>query len=264
MATKKTLLEITQEILSDMTSDEVNSITDTVEAEEVARIVVATFRNMSDNRNWAHQKTTAQLTGQGDTDKPTHFTVASNIKQIESVRYNKIVDGETRKQYKEIYWKEPDDFLRYVNKRNNDESNIEVVTDTGGIELLIRNDIAPTYYTSFNDDEVVMDSYDEDVDSTLQTSKTQIICYKTPTTSFDDDWTPDLPEEAFSGLIERAKVAAQHKVNDFKDLVAAEESGKQQRWLSRKNWRVNGGLKYPNYGRKGRKWRRDPTFERHN
>jgi hypothetical protein len=43
---KKTLLEIVQDILSDMDSEEVNSISDSNEARQVARIVQTTFYNL--------------------------------------------------------------------------------------------------------------------------------------------------------------------------------------------------------------------------
>ena len=43
MAIKKNLLEIVQNILSDMDSQEVNSISDSIEAMQVAQIVETTF-----------------------------------------------------------------------------------------------------------------------------------------------------------------------------------------------------------------------------
>ena len=43
MAIKKNLLEIVQNILSDMDSEEVNTISDTVEAMQVAQIVETTL-----------------------------------------------------------------------------------------------------------------------------------------------------------------------------------------------------------------------------
>ena len=49
---KYTLLEIVQEILSDMDSDEVNSIDDTVESQQVASIVRSAYMAIMSNRNW--------------------------------------------------------------------------------------------------------------------------------------------------------------------------------------------------------------------
>ena len=46
---KMTLLEITQDIMSDMDSDNVNSINDSVEALQVAQVVKTTYYNIISN-----------------------------------------------------------------------------------------------------------------------------------------------------------------------------------------------------------------------
>ncbi len=43
---KRTLLEMTQSILSDMDSEAVNSISDTVEAQQIASVVEDTYYNI--------------------------------------------------------------------------------------------------------------------------------------------------------------------------------------------------------------------------
>jgi hypothetical protein len=47
---KMTLLEMTQDILSDMDSDEVNSINDSVESLQVAQIIKTTYFNIVNGR----------------------------------------------------------------------------------------------------------------------------------------------------------------------------------------------------------------------
>ena len=39
------------------------------------------------------------------------------------------------------------------------------------------------------------------------------------------------------------------KLKEVQDIKSEQEAGRQQRWLSRKAWTVNGGIRYPNYGR---------------
>jgi len=50
---KLTLLEMTQDIMSDMDSDDVNSINDSVEALQVAQIIKTTYYNIIDGKNYA-------------------------------------------------------------------------------------------------------------------------------------------------------------------------------------------------------------------
>lgn len=257
---KYSLLEIVQEVLSDMDSDEVNSISDTMESEQVATIVRSTYFAQINTRNWPHTRKLLSLVASGDDALPTHTTLADPVKELISVRYNCVRSGETKRVYRDIKYKDADDFLRITNRRNTDESNIDIIIDPTGVELLIRNDTAPTYLTSFDDKTLVFDSYDSAVDDTIQTSKIQAMGYVIPVWLHEDDFIPDLPEEAFIGLIEEAKSRASFKLKQMADSKAEQESGRQQRWLSRKAWRVAGGVKYPNYGRNGARNYRDPTF----
>ena len=261
---KLSLLDIVQDILSDMDSDEVNSISDTLESAQVANIVKSTYFALMSNRNWPHLKQGISLEASGDMAKPTHMKLGDNVKEISFINYDKVRDGETRKRYEAVKWREPDDFLRHTNNRNSTQSNIQTVVDYSGIDLLVRNDTAPTYYTSFDDVHVVFDSYDSSVDDTLQSSKVQAQAYVAPTWAHADSFIPNLPEEAFTLLLEEAKSRAQLKLRQVQDAKAEQEAGRQNRWLARKAWRVSGGVKYPNYGRGGHKSTNSPYFDKNN
>lgn len=257
----KTLLDITQEILSRMDGDEVNSISDTEESEQVARHIVSTYDAMVSNSNWFHTRRALTLVPRSDTDYPTHISLNENVKELSFINYNKVKSGETRKDYREVKWKEPDDFLRYINTRDSTASNVQVVTDDSGIELLILNDKAPEYFTSFDDENIIFDSFDSDVDTTIQSSKVQAQGFIIPTLALEDTAEPQLPPDAMVALIEEATSKAQWWVRQFQDTKSEQESKRQKRWLARKQWRTHGGIKYRDYGRQARR-QRDVTFER--
>ncbi len=245
----KTLLSYTQDILDLMVSDEVNSISDTAEATIVAKIVLAAFKTMVSTRYWPHLNDLFQLDAFSDSETPTHFKVPDSIKKVTLVQYNKIRANETRIRYEEIRWKEPDAFLRFINPRNNDNTNVTAVSDPTGIKLMIRNDCQPQYYTSFDDENIVMDAYDSSIDSTLQSSKTMAWGSIKPAFTLADDYSIDLPEEAESTLLEEALSTAQYRINTFNDVKAEQQAVKGHRWLSRNARKMQGGIKYPNYGR---------------
>lgn len=253
-----------QDVLNDLDSDEVNSIDDTIEAQQVAQIIKSTYIAMMSNRNWPHQMKLLSFEASGDDALPTHVTLQQPVKEMVSVNYNKARDGETRRRYQPMRWLEPDDFLRHTNKRNSDEDNIDIIIDPSGVELLIRNDLPPTYYTSFNDNVLVFDSYDSSVDDTIQESKIQARAYVMNSWVHLDDAVPDLPDEAFTALLEEAKSRASLKLKQQADQKAEQESRRQQAWLARKNWRVQGGIKYPDYGRKGGKAMHSPYIDKDN
>lgn len=257
---KKTLIEIVSEILSDMSSDYVASISDTEESEQVAQIVQSTYYAMIANRNWPHTLRLLHLTPYSDNDYPTHMKIEDELKELRSVFYNKAPYGSTKYVFEPVRYREPDDFLRLTNARNSDNVDTNVIVDPSGVILLILNNKHPDYYTSFDDENMVFDSWDNSVDSTLQAIKTQARGYIIPQFEMEDDFVPDLPTEAFTALIEEAKSKAMFKLKQMEDVKAEQEAGRQQRWLSRKAWRVHENNLYPyNFGR-GRKRYKDPTF----
>mgnify|MGYP000149502562 CR=1 FL=1 len=55
----------------------------------------------------------------------------------------------------------------------------------------------PSFYTSFDDEHIVMDSYKSSVETTLQNSKTQAYGVVYPTFTISDTFTPDLDDTLF-------------------------------------------------------------------
>ena len=246
---RKSLLQITQDILSDMSGDEINSISDTEEAAQVVSIVKNTYYAMMSNTNWPHTRRGLTVEALSNTDYPNYLTIKDNLKELISIYYNVRQLGDTRDIYKLMTWLEPDQFLYKTNQRNSNEGNVDTVIDHSGIKTFIYNDKAPEFYTSFDDVKIIFDSYDKVVNATLQASKVQALGYVIPEFKIEDDFIPDLPVDAFSMLYERSLSACQFKIRQFQDVKAEQEGLKQGRWMSRKNWVVNGGIKYPNYGR---------------
>jgi len=248
---KKTLFEIVDDILNDLDADKVNSITDTVESEQVAQIVQTCYYEMLGNRNWPHTRKLVQFNALGDLSKPNYLRAPEEMKELVFFRYDCQKLGDTIPDLQDIKYKEPEEFLRMLSKRSGD--NLDQVVDFSGSTLLIFNDKHPQYWTSFDDEYVVTDSYDSAVDDTLKQSKTQCLAYIIPSWSHVDTFVPDLPIEAFPALIEEAKSTAFIALKQVANQKAEQKSNRQQRWLSRKAWTLDGGIKYENYGRKSRK-----------
>jgi len=263
---KITLLEIVQEIMSDMDTDEVNSIFDTVESEQIASIVKRSYINLISTRNWPHLSKLIQLFNSGTLARPTHLSMPENIKELEFLNYNVSKKDETKRVYKEMTYLDPVEFLFKINNRNSDNENIEVIDNGGGVELLIDNSHPPRYWTSFNDQDIVFDSFDNTVDSTLQASKVQAKAYMTPTWVMEDSFVPDFPAEAFSNLVEEAKSTAFIVLKQVANGKAEANAQRQARWLSRKSWSAKGGIQFAKFGRrgKGRDSQKDSTFRQDN
>lgn len=250
---KYTLLEMVQDILSDMDADEVNSIDDTVESTQVAQIIKTTYFTLLDSRNWDYHRRLVGLVASTDPLLPTHTYLPANMKELVFVNYDVHQSNQNRRIFRTMKYLYPDEFLRRSNDLNTEADYVETITDTSGVTLLIRNDIAPSVYTSFDDKTLVFDAYDKAVDDTLQTSKFQCMGFIIPPWLPEDDFVPDLPIEAFSLLLQESKSVASLSIGQKANQKAEQASQKQDRWLSRKQWQVHGGIRYPSYGRKGRK-----------
>lgn len=250
---RTTLLDVVQEVLSAMDSDQVNSIMDTFESEQVVSIARAVYRDMVSNRNWPFFRRTLQFNSLASTGLPTHMTLQDEIKELIFVNYDTARATSNRNRYETMVWLEPDEFLRRLNQLNDNANDVEIVIDPTGIELAIQVDKPPQFYTSFDDQTIVFDSFDRAVDDTLQSSKIQALGYIMPSFTESDTWEIDLPRDAISAYIAEVKstcfVDLKQQVNEKAEATAR----RQQAWLSRKDWRANGGIIYPNYGRRGRK-----------
>jgi hypothetical protein len=172
---RPTLLDLTQRILSAMDSDSVNSISDTLEAEQIADIIRETYLDIVDEYDLKAVHTIFKLNASGTTARPTHMSLPEGYHSVEWIAYDKrATSSATQRVFTKIPYMEPGDFVAAINGRNNDDAEVDVISDPTGVELLIRNDTHPSYWTTFNGNLFVFDSYDSSIDSTLQSSKTQV------------------------------------------------------------------------------------------
>jgi len=229
---KLTLLDMTQRILSSMDADGVNSYDDTIESEQVAWIIRDTYYDLINNIEIPEHRKLITLTALGDSSTPTHMLVPDGVRRIEEVRYNTVASGGTAKDYNVISWVEPEEFLTRVLSRDSDLSTVSVVSIDGG-EVLIRSDKAPDFYTSFDDQYLIFDSYDSDVDSTLQSSKFMVWGIEEPTFTMSNTFTPDLDVNLFPLLLNEAKSVAHVELNQRANPKAEQVSLRQKiRWQS--------------------------------
>ena len=247
---KMTLLEIVQDILSDMDSDEVNSINDSVESLQVAQIVKTAYYNIVDGKDYPWLYELFQLGTSGTTARPTHLRLPETIIDLQWIKYDCKKAGETRNRFTKIEYKTPEQFLDITDQRLSTDSKITVVTDSTGIKINVYDDRAPSYFTSFDDDYLVFDAYNSGVESSLQNSKTQCHGKRSVAFTLSDTFTPDLPVQMFTYLLNEAKSSAFMTLKQMPNPKAEQVSVSQKRKMSQEAWKISNGITYPNYGRK--------------
>lgn len=250
---KLSLLDMVQDILSDLNDDEVNSIADTVESLQVAQILKSSYFELMNLQNWPHLKRLMALISSSDSERPTHMIVPDLVKEVEQIEYNRKTSASGRDAYKVIKYLSPDEFLRITNTYDSTNPSVKRVVDYSGVSLLIYTDRQPEYWTSFDDDNIVFNSYDSGVESTLQASNSRMFGYVSATWRMVDTFIPDMPEEMFSMLLAEAKSVAFVRLKQVADQKAEQQSRRQMARMKRNSWVTQGGIGLPNYARRSKK-----------
>lgn len=250
------LLEMVKTILSAMDSDEVDSITDTVESQQVATLLKQVYYDLAVDLQLPEHDGLFELTASGSASQPTLMYVPSNVSRIDRILYNNKLSTETYSNYKEVYYKPWDEFLRsQTSLRDATASTIgemDFTNNSETFEVMYWNDRMPSWFSSVDDYTLVFDAYDSDEDTTLQKSKTQ--CYGSvyPTWTESDTFEPDLDPTQFSYFLNRAKVRAFAELKQAVNQEAAAETRIQKvrnQKVKRRLPNLTEHQRLPNYGR---------------
>jgi hypothetical protein len=235
---RKTLLQMTQGILSDMDSEAVNSLSDSEEAMQIASVIQDTYFNIVSARAIPEHDQLVKLEALSDDELPTYLRYPAQLKEIRLFEYNG----------REVYWKDP---VKFLNDMPNEENDgvIEVIDPLSTTKLYMRNDKNPRYYTSFDDEYIVCDSYNAEEDDTLQASKTR--CWGTvrPTFSLTDTFIPDLDEVLFPYLLAESKSVCFSLFKSGSDPKVEQAARRLKSYVQNDQFKTKRSPSRPLYGR---------------
>jgi len=250
---KKTLLQIVQSVMSDMNSDEINSISDSVEGQQVASICRDTYFDIVSRKELAANSSLGQLLSYGDNLQPTTLIVPDNVQRVEWLTYNKKRSDDDKDQFELLQYVYPEDFLFRSNSLDSQTDYVQTIQVSGGASVAIRTDLPPSIWTSFNDDQIILDSFCSDFEDTIQGIHTQSKFFTIPSFTISDNFVPDLPTEMFAMYLAECKAASFVFIKDAGNAKAEEVANRQRYVMSQKGWKSAGGIQYADYGRASRK-----------
>lgn len=228
---KRTLLEMTQEILSAMESDEVNSITDTVESNAVALLIKGVYYDICTEMNLFSNNSLFELNASGDILQPTLMTIPSNVMNVDWVEYDVQEDGDTYPDWQRITFVPLDEFLCRQNALRNDTSNVGEITFTlhgETFQTMYNSDRRPHSYTCVDDYTLLFDAYNSDLDTTLVKNKTRCSGAMIPVFTMSDTFTPDFNAQQFSYFFNKAKTRAFAELKQAPNQESAGEARNQK------------------------------------
>jgi len=226
-----TVLEMTQEILASMDSDNVSSINDTDEAYQVALLLRGVYYDLATELELDEYDTLFELTASGDSAKPTLMTVPTNVIRLDSIKYDNKLTADTYSNWKSVAFTPFNTFLEFQTGLRSATSNVgemDYTLNGTTFNIMYRSNQFPLYYTTMDDYTLVFDGYYSAEDTTLQASKT--MCYGSvyPTFTLSDTFEPDLEPQQFAYYRNRAKVRAFAELKQAQNQDAAYETKRQK------------------------------------
>lgn len=216
---KMTLLDMVQNILSALDSDEVNSISDTIESLQVAEIIKETFYEQFNNIYIPEFEGLFQLESANDLTKPNYLKIPSNVSKVVWIKYRDL-DSKT---FRELVYQPPEEFLSAQLNFNPDDPLLTKVVDPSGITYAIQNKHGPTHFTIFDDDYIAFNAVDTKNEAVVQASNSIGFGLKTEEFVLEDDYVPPIDGNLFPLLL------AESKATSFINLKQISSSKEEQR-----------------------------------
>lgn len=256
---ERTLLDMTQDILSEMSSDEVNSISDTTESMQVATIIKNKYFDIVARSSLPEHDKLFKLDPSLDSTSPVLMYVPTGVNDVKWIKYfdSNPSDGSSAESdqfehdlnldlesngdttggavpgFQYVTVLPIEQFLDTVNRFNPSESDVEsfsFVEDGNSFLFYYKNDHQPTCCTILSNYYVIFDTYDASQDTTLQSSKTMCFGSVMPTFLMQDSFIPDLDDQQFPLLFNEAKALAFYTLKQMPHAKAEQETKRQ--WSS--------------------------------
>lgn len=185
----RTLLYTVQRVMEKLNLDPINSIGDTEDAILISREAETTFYDMLTRGEWKANLELVTVESVSDISRKTVLRIPDNVTKISSVRYD-CSYPDKNKDIRRIVFLEPEEFLERSYNLSTDSDNVEenVINNK---TILVENNRMPLYYTSFDNEHIVFDSYDKEVEDTVDPEK--VICYGEITPSWLEEDTFVIP-----------------------------------------------------------------------
>jgi len=218
---KLTKLKLVQMVLSAIDSDNVNSVDETVESEQVGIIVDTIYDDLNGEFPWAHLRESGVLEV---TTTPNKMKIPDGVMTINDIYYNK----------KKVHYIQPNEMTELLFDRDP------------------YSDRDPKYWTSYDDTYVIFDAYDGGLVEDL----THTDVYRMPVQMTTDNSYPDLPERFHNAIFEGSAADAFYTLKgDVTGFNIYRNRYKQskilmERWAKRVNRQMPTGYNV-DYSRKG-------------
>lgn len=244
------LLRCVQLILSALDSDEVNSIFDSTEAQQVVDVLETTYYHVASEVDFPDHWDYFELESSGDVSLPTVLYRPQNVGKIEWLKYDITPDGDPKRNFRTLKPLERQAFVDRMNKL--DVSRPEIVeytfpVGTGTFPVRVQNDRFPTYYHTPDDRTLILDAWDSTVENTLVGNKTWGYGMIIPTFDRSDEFVPPLDPKQFTLFFNESLSASFEWVKQMPSAKAEQRARRSWNMSGRKKPGTPGGQIYHDF-----------------
>jgi len=214
-----------------MDSDEVNSIHDTVESNQVARVVRGVFYDCASDLGLEVNEGLFELNPSGNPSQPTIMYLPSHVSKLYWIKYNNKGATDTHSKYIDV---ERVDYLDFYETQFNLDSSLdyvsEIVYSVNGepFEFKYETNGFPRRFTNLTTSTLLFDRYDIDIDSTLVKNKTMCGGMLYPEFQMTDNFVIPVDPAQLSYLVNKAKVRCFSEIKQVENREAASEASRQK------------------------------------
>lgn len=195
---KKTLLQIVQKVAQKINADEVTSFSeDSVEILDIRDMCLEVLEDLSIRNDWEFLKDQLMQLEAGT--NVIELSIPDNVKRIQTVRY-RYEDAGVQSGFRTLKYMCPDEFIQRLQNNRPNEPDTDTVS-INNVQLYPRTNRQPRYWTSFNEETIIIDSYDAAQNPTgvEATDSTILATINLDFTGSDqEDWVAPIPEQLFT------------------------------------------------------------------
>lgn len=247
---KKTILQLVQTMGARIGSDEIDTLDETIESLELVGILEGVYEEVISRKPWKF------LTGrvrqlearEGGSVQYNTLAVPEDVTRIDSLKYRTNSDVES---YTKLIQLPVEEFLAKIQSRNPTDADVATIINPDGVRLFIATNIAPTYWTSFDEENISFDAYDVTRGTGNLVADSVIIADIVPFVDFTDPASVlPVPQRMETLIINEAISTASVELRQQAN-PKAEQIARRQHIALRENEPVtNDASREVNYGRR--------------
>ena len=243
---KRTLLEMIQEVSDAIDGDEISSLNETVEADQLQKLIVNVLEDLVTRQDWEFLKD--KLIQLNDASTVISLDVPDTVSKLQTMQYISTTDGKPRT----LHYIPPEDYLQVMRQATSgDASTVDVIVN--GITLVAKTNQDPRFWTIL-EDAVFVDGFDISRD-TSGVVGSQSVTLSTKYFDFSGStvgtWVAPLPEKMFGLWLQESIAEASVKLRQVED--PREERKARRQFVSQSRdepiFRRDEGFGGVNYGR---------------